>query len=251
LWEALRANRLVVFELVLIAFVVTNTVYGHLAEWHRRWYETRELAERLRVALPLWAVGLRPGSFPGEETTWTGWYARAFVRMQGMRAGTIASEHLRTARSVLLNVLREQCHYNELNAHRARRANLVLEIVGLAMLLAIIAFGIDHIVLHSKVLQSAMGGKGPVHETAIWLSVALPALASATYGIRVIGDFEGIHRRAERTKTILDQLIAAIEEDPDDLALLRARAGAAADAMLGDVSSWRLSAESRGLAIPG
>ena len=46
-------------------------------------------------------------------------------------------------------------------------------------------------------------------------------------------------------------LIAAIQQDPLDFSLLRARARSAADAMLGDVASWRLSAESRGLAVPG
>jgi hypothetical protein len=85
----------------------------------------------------------------------------------------------------------------------------------------------------------------------VWLSVALPALATASYGVRMIGDLEGIARRSERTHTKLDQIIKAIEQDSDDISLLRARARAAADAMLGDVSSWRLSAESRRLAIPG
>jgi hypothetical protein len=82
-------------------------------------------------------------------------------------------------------------------------------------------------------------------------TAGLPALATATYGIRVIGDFEGIARRSQRTHAVLSRLIASIERDPLDLELLRARARAAADAMLGDVSSWRLAAESRPLAIPG
>ena len=58
-------------------------------QWHGRWVEAREVAERLRTALPLWALGLRPAFFPGEEPTWTGWYARAAVRMQGLRAGNL------------------------------------------------------------------------------------------------------------------------------------------------------------------
>ena len=32
----------------------------------------------------------------------------------------------------------------------------------------------------------------------IWLSAVLPAFATATYGIRLIGDFEGSARRSER-----------------------------------------------------
>ena len=50
------------------------------------------------------------------------------------------------------------------------------------------------------------------------MSAAFPALATATYGIRLIGDFESIHRRAERTHRVLDKLITAIEkDDPADI----------------------------------
>ena len=78
-------------------------------------------------------------------------------------------------------------------------------------------------------------------------------LATATYGIRVIGDFEGIARRSERAhKSLQDQIKALSQNEvPPDLDILRRRARAACEAMLGDVSSWRLAAESRGLAIPG
>ena len=74
---------LVVIEIVLIVAVVINTGLGRRRQWHRRWFEGRELAERLRVALLLWVVGLRPVTAPGAEPTWTGWYARAVVRARG------------------------------------------------------------------------------------------------------------------------------------------------------------------------
>jgi len=83
------------------------------------------------------------------------------------------------------------------------------------------------------------------------VAAGLPALATATYGIRVIGDFEGSARRSERTHLALEKVMEAIRRDRLELALLRARARSAADIMLGDVSSWRLAAESRTLAIPG
>ena len=79
----------------------------------------------------------------------------------------------------------------------------------------------------------------------------VPALATATYGIRVIGDFAGISRRSERTRHGLAMLVARIDASEPNLHHLWARGRAAADVMLGDVAGWRLSAESRGLAIPG
>ena len=241
-------NWVTVLELLFIFLVVGNTAVVRWAAYHRRWYEGRELAERLRVALPLWAVGLRPGFFVGEELTWTGWYARAVLRMQGLRHGELTGEGLRSARNVLLDVLQEQCLYNEVNARRALQTELCLERIGLGFIALTVLMAADH--LAESPLLKFFGSPHP-HELAIWLTVALPVLATASYGIRFIGDFEGIGRRAERTRDALSALITAVDEDADELVLLRARASSAADAMLGDVASWRLSAESRGLAIPG
>jgi hypothetical protein len=83
------------------------------------------------------------------------------------------------------------------------------------------------------------------------LAVALPVLATATYGIRVIGDFEGVARRSERTEAALERAIKAIANDPVSLDHLRARVQSAAEAMLGDVAGWRIAAEGRSLNIPG
>jgi hypothetical protein len=240
----------IAIELVLILFVVGNTFFGRLWRWHHRWVEAREVAERLRVALPLWTLGLRPASFPGEEPTWTGWYVRALVRMQGLRHADLASHCLQTEREVLLALLNSQCGYNHSNARRMHWLERALELAGACLLAATVLVAVDHLA-DSPVMGYVFGHFMRPDEAPIWLSAALPALATATYGIRVIGDFEGISQRGERTYRQLDQLVAAIQQDPADFTLLRARARTAADAMLGDVSSWRLSAESRGLAIPG
>ena len=239
------------WELFLIGCVVLNTLVGWKKQWHGRWVEAREVAERLRTALPLWALGLRPAFFPGEEPTWTGWYARAVVRMQGLRAGNLNPGGLGPERKLLIGLLTEQCKYNKTNAWRMHRMNFGLEFIGLLMLALTALVAFDHLG-DLGIVHCTIGRFWPEHEATIWLSAAFPALATATYGIRIIGDFESIHRRAERTHRGLDELIQAIEkDDPADFGLLRARARSGADIMLGDVSSWRLSAESRGLAIPG
>jgi hypothetical protein len=237
-------------EIILIIFVVMNTVFGHRSHWHHRWVEAREVAERLRVALPLWTLGLRPASFPGEEPTWTGWYARALVRTQGMRAGDLSNRALDDERVGLLRLLAEQCDYNQAKAGRMHWVELALAYAGICLLGATVAVIIDHLV-DGPLVQYTLGRILPARAATIWLNTALPALATASYGIRVIGDFDGIFQRAKRTHRQLDQLITAIMQDPPDFTLMRARARSAADAMLGDVASWRLSAESRGLAIPG
>ena len=246
----------VVVELVLIAIVLLNTGSGWFGRWHPRWIEAREIAERLRVALPLWTLGTRPAVFHGEEPTWTGWYARAVIRAQGLKNVAYDDDSLKAAHRTLLAVLNDQCGYHGQTAkrmsnleHRLERAGVVLFVITFA---AAAAFLI------------ARGAGWTI--TPWWaylvtaLAAGLPALATALYGIRVIGDFDGIAKRSARTRDELERLIAAVDADwPKDrretelpkFALLRARARAAETAMLGDVQNWRLAAESRELTIPG
>ena len=248
--KLLTRQNLIGAEIVLIAFVVLNTSLGRRWRWQHRWVEAREIAERLRAALPLWALGLRPAFFPGEEPSWTGWYTRAIVRMQGMRSGVLNPAGIADARVLLLALLTSQCNYNFKNSERMEKLERRLERIGLALFVATAAIAIDHF-NNSQIMHCLIGSRPLADELEIWLSAALPSLATATYGVRVIGDFEGAKRRSEHTYLTLDRLTQALNADHINLATLRARARSAADVLLGDVASWRLAAESRGLAIPG
>lgn len=241
---ASRTQLFVAAEIGLVLLVLVNTAVGQWLRWHRRWLEARETAERLRAALLQWTLGLRPPAFAAEEPAWTGWYARAVVRAQGLRAGVLDGGGLDRARMALRAVLVHQCDYHGANAGRMRKAAARLEWCGAVLVAATILGGLAELAGHHLPFHL-----DPTLVTA--LSAALPAVATATYGIRVIGDFEGVAARSERTHERLAALIAALERDETDLALLAARVRLAAEAMLGDVASWRLAAESRALAIPG
>src|ERR1700730_15459094 len=95
----------VIAESFLIVLILFNTMRGWWVGWHQRWFEAREVEERLRTALPLWALGIRPATFFGQEPTWTGWYARAIVRSQGMRNAKQNPDWLADAHSTLQTVL--------------------------------------------------------------------------------------------------------------------------------------------------
>jgi hypothetical protein len=238
-------------EIVLILWVIAITWLGRHYGWHSRWVEPREVAERLRVAAMLWVLGIRPRAFAGEEPTWTGWYARAMVRAQALRGGHLDRAAVDAARAATINILENQRDYHRSNARRMKRLERHLEWIGLIMFGATVLVAVDHLFFHEAVLRCLLHGGLPANRVAIALSAILPAFATATYGIRVIGDFEGIAKRSERSIERLEDHIAALRQDPPDLDILRQRARAAGEAMLGDVSSWRLAVESRGLAIPG
>ena len=103
---------LVWVEIALIATVLINTGLGWLLQWHRRWLEGRELAERLRVALLLWLLGLRMAGASGAEATWTGWYARAAARAQGLRHARLDEAGVAEAREAAAELLDGQCRYH-------------------------------------------------------------------------------------------------------------------------------------------
>jgi TIR domain/Protein of unknown function (DUF4231) len=242
-----------VLEFFLIGLVVINTAAGRRFGWHKRWMEAREVAERMRVALLFWILGTQPPAFFGEEPAWTGWYARAIIREQGMRGGRLDRDGMSAARAEMLHVLEDQHNYHHRNAQKVKRFEKWLErtgqvLFGLTALLALAhaSGGIEHFIPKQPECEDDLGG-----DIVIMLSAVLPTLATATYGIRLIGDFEGIAKRSERAEAGHWRVIEALRRDPADLILFRARAQIVSDAMLGDVSSWRLSAESRGLAVPG
>ena len=238
----------VVIEVVLIFAVLVITIVGYFGGWHHRWLEAREVAERLRVAFPLWTLGLRPTTFPGEEPAWTGWYARAVVREQGMRSAVLGAAGVQQGRATLKAVLSDQCNYHRSTARRMESMETRLELLGM------ILFGLTLLALCVFLGAWADGVTLPIRLTYLvtGIGAGFPALGTATFGIRVIGDFDGIARRSQRTHEVLQQIIDATDaEDPPNLATLHARARSASDVMLGDVSSWRLAAESRTLAIPG
>jgi Protein of unknown function (DUF4231) len=244
-------------EIGLISFVVLNTIFGRYFRWHTRWVEAREVAERLRVASMLWILGIRPRAFSGEEPAWTGWYVRALARAEPLRSCVFDLSQVESVRTATIKTLQNQCRYHETNAHRMKCLEHILEGIGLILLVLTALVALDHFTSGGAhfhgLLHRHFHHPWPPHEVGVALSAILPALATATYGIRVIGDFEGNAKRSERAHKSLKEQIDALDqkEAPPDLDVLRRRARAAGEAMLGDVSSWRLAAESRGLAIPG
>ena len=83
------------------------------------------------------------------------------------------------------------------------------------------------------------------------ITAGFPALATASYGIRVILDFEGIAQRTGRIGSGLEALLVKWAAETPSAARLQQFARNAADIMLGDVAAWRLLTEGRRLTIPG
>jgi hypothetical protein len=238
---------LAVAQMVIVIVVLINTAVASRRDWHGRWRESREVAERLRAAVPSWLLGQVRNDAPGDEPAWTGWYARANLRALGIWSGDLDSARLATVRDILAGFVEDQRAYHEQTAALMRSIEGRLGGLGRVSFIATFALAALDIGL----------GIADISLPAAWQAVligmtaGLPVFGTTSFGIRAIGDFEGSAMRSARMADSLKALGEALAGDAPDLVVLRARAAALADAMLGDVAHWRFATETRNLAALG
>ena len=81
-------------EMMMTLAVILNAHIGTKREWHRRWLDYRQLAERLRPMRSLKLLGIAAPDPPGTETNpvarrWIDSYASSIWRAMGCPAGAI------------------------------------------------------------------------------------------------------------------------------------------------------------------
>lgn len=143
--------------------------------------------------------------------------------------------------------IKAQADWNEATAHRMHLAAHRIERFGEVLFAIVLAAAVGWLVLYFTMYEMAEGLK----YLLISITAGLPAIATASYGIRIILDFEGVAGRARQIAIGLNGLLARWEAGPKTSAALQDFARRAADIMLGDVAAWRLLAEGRRLTIPG
>jgi hypothetical protein len=235
-------------EIVVVALLVYNTSRGRKGRWHKLWIETREVAERLRACMLIHALGSRPALPFGDVPAWTSWYVRAQVRQAGLRNALLDRGGLTAACQALLSFLEGQKAYHQATAARFSALHERLSTIG--KWLFFFSLGISLTVLVVQVFR-ADAISPPAQRWLFVLNAGLPALGVASYGMRVIGDFEGAAARSTRMVMQLESLIGKLKASPCQFDALRDLCHRAADVLQGDVASWRLVVESRELEMPG
>ena len=79
-------------EMLITIAIILNAHIGTKQEWHRRWLDYRQLAERLRPMRTLKLLGIAAPDPPGTETNpipkrWIEWYAGGIWRAMGSPIG--------------------------------------------------------------------------------------------------------------------------------------------------------------------
>ena len=241
---------LAIFEFVVVASVVANTLAGSKRCWHQRWLDYRQLAERLRPMRSLKLLGIAAPDSPGTTAEpvarrWIDWYAAAMWRTIGCPAGGLAPGPVPAlAQAIAEHEVRPQVHYNRSTASEVKAFDRRLEAATLTIFAA--TLGITLFSIGSLLLAPALLGRLGSWVTV--LSAGLPALGTAIFGIRVQGDFGALAARALTTAEQLERIAAELDT-ASDLTRAADLTEQAARVMLADLGEWRLVNELHELSL--
>ncbi|MBV1704048.1 MAG: hypothetical protein KGQ28_04490, partial [Hyphomicrobiales bacterium] len=230
-------RRAAAIELAAVALVVAISGLAAWRQWHRRWLEAREVAERLRSSAPFWPLGIWPQAPSDEQPRWTGWFVRAAIRELPVFSGDLGAEmpEVRARASAL--VAGQLAYHRDRIARRSRR-DALFKWMGYACLAGGAALAA------ADLADAAFSSATPARAT----SVLLPALGATLFGLRLFSGAEDEVRRSERCVGELAGLERAFADDaPGDLETLRARVRDLERVMSSDVEVWRAVYESRRL----
>jgi hypothetical protein len=237
-------------EMVITLAVILNAYLGTRSEWHRRWLDYRQLAERLRPMRSLKLLGIAAPDPPGTATNpiprrWIDWYAAGIWRAMGCPSGAInRATAAKLAVAIADHEVAPQMTYHERNAHQIELLDHRLEQIGTALFFATLVVSI------ATLVGLSLGSKF-VNDWSNWFTLiqaGFPALATAVFGIRFQGDFGGDAVRSMATAETLKQ----IDQELRSNALLSRAADLteqAARTMLSDLDEWRLVNQQRDLSV--
>jgi len=237
-------------ETGLTVAIILNAWIGTRNQWHRRWLDYRQLAERLRPMRSLKLLGIAAPDPPGTSTNpvprrWIDWYASGIWRAMGCVAGSLDGDRAeRLAKAIGEYEIAPQVGYHERNSAQIHKLDHRLGAIALGLFVATVI--VTLVTLIGLAVDSAW-----VNAYGNWLtliSAGFPALATAIFGIRFQADFGG---DAIRSKSAANALRTINEELQGGVPLPRAAdlVEEAARLMLGHLDEWRLINQQRDLSV--
>jgi hypothetical protein len=237
-------------EVLITLAILLNAIIGKRQEWHRRWLDYRQLAERLRPMRSLKLLGIAAPDPPGTATNpvpkrWIDWYASGIWRALACPSGAI--DHACAAqlgKAIAEHEVEPQVGYHLRYAEQIEALDHRLEQIGLVLFAATVLVTVATII--------GLGlGSAFVNRYGNWftlISAGFPALGTAVFGIRFQADFGGDALRSKATAETLRQIDHELRRD---VSLSRAAdlAEQAARIMLADLDEWRLVNQQRDLSV--
>ncbi len=235
-------------ELAVIGAFILNTRIGVARNWHRRWLDYRQLAERLRAMASLAAIGVgqpERQAIARRAGSWVDWYAAGIWRSIGIPAGEMTADIAALTCAMVAGEITPQVAYHAASADAVHRLDHRLHFAGTILFmvscLSCAAFIAAYFIDHAWTVAHATD--------FVALSAGLPAIGTALFGIRVQGDFAGTAARSAVTAEHLAAVATALSTEPATLSRTADGMEAAARAMVADLGEWRLSHQQRQLEL--
>ena len=197
-------------ELLITLAILLNAIIGKRREWHRRWLDYRQLAERLRPMRSLKLLGIAAPDPPGTETNpvpkrWIDWYASGIWRAMACPSGTIDRNcAARLGEAIAVHEIEPQVGYHLRNAE---------QIESWTAASSRSAWCCSSRRCWCRSRRSSGSGSGPFRQRyGNWftlVSAGFPALGTAVFGIRFQADFGGDALRSKATAETLRQIDAS------------------------------------------
>ena len=250
---ALPASKLhlATVEIVITLAIIINTAFGIRYEWHRRWLDYRQLAERLRPLRSLKLLGIAAPDPPGEPANpvagrWIDWYAASVWRALGCPHGRIGPDNTAELTSAIVtHELEPQIDYNQRSARQIETLDKRLARIGMGLFVATLVSSII-------VILGLIYDPDWVENTNDWftlLSAGFPAVGTAIFGIRFQGDFGASALRSRSTAHTLTSIRDQLGTGQSSLNRSADLMEQSARAMLADLDEWRLIIQQLDLSV--
>ncbi len=249
-------------EFLLLLAILVVTFAGYRRAWHRRWFETRRLAEYLRLSQGLLLMGVaRPiGRWPrSERGEWPERFARDALRDAGLPNVIVDRSYVRSVLSgVILPHIKSQRGYHVAKARQLQTAHHRIDRAAEVCFIAAIVSVTAYLLLELGALTGIvpLGLPYSVAKTFTFLGVAFPTLGANLAGLRYFGDFDRFAAISRATASQLDAIETRVElllaSDPERLTY-----GAASELVrnfeqivVGEIEGWQAVFGSKHISLP-
>jgi len=241
---------LAAIEFAAVLAILLNTWLGNRHQWHRRWLDYRQLAERLRPMRSLKLLGIATPDPPGTQANpvsmrWVEWYASTIWRAMGCPTGRIDRDKIGNLSSLIVeHEIAPQVAYHRSNSRQAEKLDRRLEVLGYGLFAATLA------AIAVLLAAIAVDPHWASERLALFtfLTAGLPAIGTAIFGIRVQGDYIGSSVRSEHTALRLEHIAERLEGGTS-LGRAADLLEQAARTMLADLDEWRLLNQQHDLSV--
>ncbi|MHA7820027.1 MAG: hypothetical protein ACX930_10310 [Erythrobacter sp.] len=196
-------------ELGALIAILMVTFAGHRRAWHRRWFETRRVAEYLRFAPPITVLGIaRPnGRWPrGESRDWPERFSRDCLRDVGLPEARVDRDYLRQVLEgiVLPHVEGQRLYHEAKSGQLARVHHRIDRSAELCFVAAVLSVSV-YLLIEFGAFAGVLAPDLPysVAKLFTFLGVTFPTLGATLAGIRYFGDFERFSAISKVTATKL------------------------------------------------